>query len=100
MFLALNTKSRILSDVNIRKAIRSSIDKNRVISNSYGNIYKTANFPLNMENYLIDEQEENFYNIDEKNNLLNTSGWEPKDGIWQKTINYRKNIIELNMVFL
>ena len=76
IFLALNTRDGILSDVNVRKAIRASIEKNRVLSNSYGWMYKTSNFPLNVGNYLIDEQEENFYNIDEKNNLLRASGWE------------------------
>ena len=98
LFLALNTKSKILSDVNIRKAIRSAIDKNRVISNSYGNICKTANFPLNTGSYLIEEQEENYYNLEEKNNLIMSSGWELRNGVFQKLINYRTNNLELNMV--
>ena len=98
VFLALNTNSSILSDVNVRKAIRASIDKNRVISNSYGNIYKTSNFPLNTSNYLVTEGEENFYNLEEKNNLLASSGWELKKGIWQKNINYKTNAIQLNLL--
>lgn len=98
VFLALNTKNIFLSDVNIRKALRDAIDKNRVISNSYGNMYKQSNFPLNTENYLIEEQDENFYNIDEKNNLLSEAGLEFKNGIWQKYLYYRANAIELNMV--
>lgn len=98
IFLALNTKSGILSDVNVRKAIRNCIDKNRVISNSYGNMYKTSNFPLNTGSFLVEEQDENFYNIDEKNNLLSSSGWELKNGTWQKIINYKTNKIELNLV--
>ena len=98
IFLALNTQSGILSDINVRKAIRASIDKNRVISNSYGSMYKSSNFPLNTGSYLIEEKEENFYNIDEKNNLLTSSGWEFRNGIWQKNINYRTTRIELNLV--
>jgi peptide/nickel transport system substrate-binding protein len=98
IFLALNTKSGILSDKNVRKAIRAAIDKNRVIGNSYGNMYKTSNFPLNTGSFLVEEKEENFYNIDEKNNLLTSSGWEAKNGTWQKIENYRTKIIELNMV--
>lgn len=76
VFLALNTKNGFLSDVNVRKAIRAVIEKNRVITNSYGWIYKPANFPINTGSYLVDEQDESFYNIDAKNNLLRASGWE------------------------
>ena len=79
IFLALNTKNGILSDINVRKAIRASIDKNRVISNSYGNLYKPVNFILNTGNYLVNVQDENFYNLEEKNNLLKMSGWEVRN---------------------
>lgn len=98
IFLALNTQSGILSDLNVRKAIRAALDKQRVISNSYGNMYKTANFPLNIGNYLIDGQDENYYNIDEKNSLLTSSGWELKNGVWQRIENYRTKQLELNLV--
>lgn len=98
LFLALNTSKGILSDVNIRKALRASIDKNRVISNSYGDMYKASYFPLNTSSYLINRGEENYYNVDEKNNLLAASGWEWKNGVWQRMINYRTNTIELNLV--
>ena len=74
------------------------MDKDRIISNSYGNMYKTANFPLNTGNYLINNQEENFYNVEEENNLLASSGWELKKGIWQKIENYRAKGLELNLV--
>ena len=98
VFLALNTQSSNLSDVNVRKAIRAALDKDRIISNSYGNMYKQTNFPLNTKSYLINRQDENFYNIDEKNNLLSSAGWEFKNGIWQKTENYKTKALELNLV--
>ena len=74
VFLALNTNNKFLSDVNVRKAIRASIDKQAVIDNSYGSMYTISNFPLNKGNYLVDEQEDNFYNLDEKWNLLTEVG--------------------------
>lgn len=98
IFLALNTQSSNLSDVNVRKAIRAALDKDRVISNSYGNMYKQTNFPLNTGSYLINRQDENFYNIDEKNNLLTSAGWELKNGVWQKIENYRAKALEMNLV--
>ena len=51
VFLALNTNNRFLSDVNIRKAIRASIDKQAVIDNSFGGLYSTSDFPLNKGSY-------------------------------------------------
>ena len=98
LFLALNTKNSILSDINVRKAIRACLDKDRVISNSYGNMYQKANFPLITKSYLVEEKEDNYYNIDEKNNLLISSGWELKNGLWQKIENYKAKAIELNLV--
>lgn len=98
IFLALNTKSNILSDINVRKALRAAIDKNQVIANSYGSMYSSLNFPLNKGSFLIEKSDENFYNLDETANLLSSSGWAIKNGAWQKVINYKTNIIELNMV--
>ena len=44
------------------------------------------------------QSNENFYNIDEKTNYLQSAGWELKDGIWQKMINNKWTILELNLV--
>ena len=98
VFLALNTNSRFLSDVNVRKAIRATINKQAVIDNSFGNTYGVSDFPLNKSNYLVDEQENNFYNFDEKANFLTNAGWTEKNGTWQKYENYRTTTLELNLV--
>lgn len=98
IFLAINTNSNFLSDTSIRKAIRDSIDKNRVISNSYGKMFKETNFIMSQNHYLVEQNNENFYNIDEKNNLLQESGWILKNGVWQKMINNKWTILELNLV--
>ena len=98
VFLALNTSSRFLSDVNVRKAVRATINKQAVIDNSFGNVYGVSDFPLNKGNYLVDEQENNFYNFDEKANFLTNAGWTEKNGTWQKYENYRTTTLELNLV--
>ena len=98
VFLALNINSNFLTDVNVRKAIRAAIDKNRMISNSYGNMYKEANYILNTNSYFVDSNNENFYSLDEKNNLLQSAGWEFKNGTWQKMINNKWINLELNLV--
>ncbi len=98
VFLALNTTSRFLSDLNVRKAIRASIDKQAVIDNSFGGAYTISDFPLNKGSYLVDEQDNNFYNLDEKWNLLSEAGWTQKNGIWQRYENYRTINLEFNLV--
>lgn len=98
VFLAMNTTSGVLSDVNIRKAIRYYLNKDEIVSNSYGEFYKTANFPLNTSNYLLTLGEENFYNLEEANNTLSSSGWFLKNQIWQKTIDYKLAKFSINLV--
>lgn len=98
VFLAMNTYSNILSDVNVRKAIRSYLNKEEVVSNSYNSFYKSANFPLNTSNYLISLGEENFYNLEEANSTLSSSEWELRNNIWQKVIDYKLTKLEFNLV--
>ena len=98
VFLALNTQSSILSDSNVRKAIRASINKDNIVSNIYENTYLSANFPLNTTSYLIEESEENYYNVEETGNLLRASDWNLRNGVWRKTINGRTTNLELNLV--
>lgn len=100
IFLAINTwgANGLLSDVNLRKAIRGYLNKEELVSNSYGSFYKSANFPLNTSNYSLTLGEENFYNLEESNNILSGSGWLLKNKIWQKSINYKNTKLSMNLV--
>lgn len=99
VFLAMNTSSRLLWDVNVRKAIRDYINKDEVVSNSYGVVfYQKANFPLNTSNYLLDLGEENFYNLEEANGLLSSNEWALRNNEWRKSIDYKVTKLELNLV--
>lgn len=99
IFLALNTNSRLLWDVNVRKAIRGYINKDEVVSNSYGmTFYQKANFPLNTSNYLLNLGEENFYNLEEANGLLASNEWALRNNEWRKMIDYKATKLELNLV--
>ena len=98
VFLALNTKSKILSDVNVRKAIRAAINKNEINSKIYNKKYYVANFPLYQTSYLVKREDENFYNIENFKTYLNDAGWNLKNGIWQKLVNYKRVNLELNLV--
>ena len=97
-FLSLNTQSDILSDVNIRKAIRAVINKNEIVSSIYGDNYTTSNFPLTANYYFLEDVNKDYFNIGEFENLLTNSGWKFRNKQWQKTIDYKTKKLELNLV--
>lgn len=98
VFLAFNTESKILSNKNIRKSIKYGINKDEIVSKIYNNSYLKANFPLNSDNFLVDDKNENSLNLDEMNNLLKNEGWNLKSGKLQKIIDYKTTKLELNLV--
>ena len=98
-FMALNTKSAILSNLEVRQAISGFIDKNNVIANVYmGNFY-VADFPLGFGSWLDDtENTEQAFDTEYANNVLQDSGWNLIKGVWQKTINYKTQRLSLNLL--
>ena len=96
VFIALNCQNELLSNSNIRKALRDAINKDEVVTNVQG--YTTSNFPLSTNNYLITREEENYYNLGEVSNILNNDNWLIRNGIWQKYIDYNTRRLEFNLV--
>lgn len=97
IFLALNTQNTYLSDKNVRKAIRASINKSNIVSKAYGKMYISANFPITINSYLVKTGDENFYKKDEINTQLTASGWTLRGGAWQKNIDYKTVRLEFNL---
>lgn len=97
-FLALNTKSEFLSDLNVRKAIRYAINKDEIITKVYKSSYIKADFPISPNSYLIDEKKENYFDLKKMENSLKDSGWYLRRKQWQKTVNYKTKTLELNLV--
>lgn len=98
VFLALNTQNKILADKNVRKAIKCCINKDEIISQIFNESYFKANFPLSSNSYYIEDLNENSLNLEEMNNHLKNSGWNLKNGRWQKTIDYKTTKLEFNIV--
>ena len=98
VFLALNTQSEILSDVNVRKAIRSAINKDEIVSNIYKGTYSKANFPLSSNSYLVDDENKNYFELSEFETLLSNADWKLRNKVWQKTENGKTKKLELNLV--
>lgn len=84
--LLLNTKSSILNDLSIRKALSHAIDKESVAKNIFGGIEKTADtiFAPNVPNTDVKLEKYNF-DLAQAEKLLEENGWKKgSDGIREK----------------
>ena len=97
-FIALNTESELLSDVDLRKAIRYAINKDEIVSNIYGGEYARADFPLISTSYLSNNSNESKFNLGEMEKSLQEAGWNLRRKQWQKVINHKIKKIELSLV--
>ena len=97
-FLAINCSDNILSNKIVRQAIMYGIDKNYIVANIYNNKYKVSEFPLDFGSYLYNAEKSAWsYNPDKLKELLTNDGWELKNNVWQKKINYRTTKLSFNL---
>ena len=98
-FIAFNTQSTLLSNLNVRKAIAYSIDKSNIVSSIYGDKYYQSSFPLDYGSWVYKEQDSSSgYNLEQAKQILVDDGWNYKYKYWQKTVNYKTQRITLNFV--
>ena len=98
-FIAFNMNNYLLSQLDIRRAIAYSIDKNNIISSIYGGKYYTSSFPLDFGTWIYQEQDaDGNYNLDQAKQILVDAGWDYQYRYWQKYENYRTQRISLNFV--
>lgn len=98
-YIALNCTSSVLSNVEIRQAINSAINKEEIVKDIYNNKYKISNFPLDFGSFSYDNNNTVMaYDANTAKGLLVDNGWKYSSKRWRKTVNYRYTKIELNMV--
>ena len=98
-YIALNCDSRVLSNVEVRQAINSAINKEQIVKEIYNNKYKVSNFPLDFGSFAYDSNNTVMaYDANTAKGLLVDNGWKYSSKRWRKTVNYRYLKIELNMV--
>ena len=98
-YISLNCKNRILSNIEVRQAINSAIDKEDVIKKVYNSIYKVSNFPLDFGSYAYDSNNPIMaYDQNVAKRLLVDNGWKYSSKKWRKTVNYRYLNLELDLV--
>ena len=97
-YLALNCTNSVLSNKLVRQAIMYGIDKNYIVANVYNNKYKISEFPLDFGSYLYNSEKSVWsYNPDKVKEILTADGWELKNNVWQKKINYRTTRLSFNL---
>ena len=98
-FLAINTQNELLSNVEVRQAILTGIDKNNVVAAAFGGKWYATDFPLAYGNWLNDlESPGNSYDPDYAYKVLEDNGWTLRRGNWQKNINYRTQKLNFNLI--
>lgn len=98
-YLALNIKSNMLSNKEVREALSYGINKKEIVTTVYAGKYAVADYPLEYGSYLYTKKEEGHaYNQDKAKQILQMNGWEYKSGVWQKKVNYNTIRLRLNLV--
>lgn len=98
-FIAFNTQSELLSQVNVRKAICYSIDKSNIVSSIFSDNYYTSSFPLDYGSWIYQEKDVSTgYNTEQAKQILVDDGWSYKNKYWQKYVNYKTQRISLNFI--
>ena len=98
-FIAFNTESSIMSNVELRKAICYAIDRTSLITNVYNSKFFTAEFPLDYGNWLYkDEFKTQEFNPSQVDKIMSENGWELKYSVWRKSINYNTVRAEVSLV--
>ena len=98
-FLAFNTQNEILANLEVRRAISYSIDKNNIVSTIFNNQAFASSFPLDYGSWLYqEEQGSSGYNVNQTRQILEEAGWKYRSNTWQKTINKKTQRIELSIM--
>lgn len=97
-YLAFNCGDNILKNVEVRKAIGYSLDRESLCATVYNNNRYVSNFPIDYGSYLYNEKIENLkYSGEQAKKVLEDNGWNYRNNRWQKTQNYNTTRINLNL---
>lgn len=98
-YLSFNCDNKILSNVEVRKAISYLINKDNIISSVYKGKYYIANFPLDPNNYLYQSKQVSYeWNLEKARTILEENGWNYTKKRWQKTKDYKTQKLQFNLV--
>lgn len=97
-FLAFNCKNNILQYPEVRKAIQTTIDQEKIVASSLESKVYVSYFPIGKENYLIQNVELlHKPNLEKAQKILTEAGWKYEYGIWQKEIQGSTKTLNLKL---
>jgi peptide/nickel transport system substrate-binding protein len=97
-FLAINTQEKILSNSEVRLAIKYGVDKESIVSKLFSNKHFAADFPLDYGSYLYNvEDRKSYYDPEKAKQVLLENGWEYKNNLWQKRLGNNVETIRISI---
>ncbi len=97
-FLGINFRKSILSDLNIRKAISYSIDREKIISDIYLDHATVADFPIMPNSWLYDDSKIKLgFNFSRASQLLDEAGYTLKNDNEFRT-NEKGEVLKLKLI--
>jgi len=98
-YVVLNCANKVLSNIEVRQAINSAINKEQIVKDVYNNKNRISNFPLDFGSFAYDNNNTIMaYDTNTAKALLVDAGWKYSSKRWRKTVNYSYLNIELNMI--
>ena len=98
-FIAFNMKNNALSEIEVRQAIASSIDKQNIVSGVLANKAYVVSYPLDYGSWLYNDLKLGYeYSTDNAKQLLVENGWNYKNTYWQKNIDGQYQKLSFNLV--
>ena len=97
-YLAINTKSNLLSEKEVRKAINYAINKQEIINTVYNGKYLQADNPLEYGSYLYNKSSSYEFNQEKAKKTLQNAGWNYMNGTWQKKKEYSTLRLRINLL--
>ena len=83
-YLVLNNNNNLLSNKEIRQAIRYAIDRQRINYNVYSNKYNICNYPIDYGSYFFNSKDIFNHNASKSKSILVDNGWLYKNNVWVK----------------
>ena len=83
-YLELNENNNLLSNKEIRRAIKYAIDRQAINYKVYNNKYHISDFPIDYGSYLFKNQNIFKYDINESKNILTQNEWTFENEVWKK----------------
>ena len=97
-YISFNCDDTILKNKEVRQALSCAIDRTNIISSRFGNKAFAADYPLDNNKYLFEDNGKNGESsVDKAKTILSENGWKYQYNKWQKVLNSGTKTISLTL---